>query len=363
MSKLVFFSKFPLICAVAVIFATGFGCGKKDDSLDDVERIVLPVRGAAAIKRDVVRSLNFTGSIDAHRRAAIAPAAAAMGSRVSRIYVEEGQAVREGQLLVRLEDYLLKQSAAQIAMLEADFNRMQALYDRRSIPLQQFEQARTAFAAAKAEYDLLKNSIELRAPFSGTIIGRYVNEGEIYRGVPGYDGTVGVLAIAQLDKMEIEVMVSEQEFVRLRYGQLAQVTLDAFPGRVFEGRIATIAPAISQVSRTANVTISIVDEKKELRPGMFAKVEIAIEARDDVLAVPLSAIVVRGGDSQTYVFTVEGQETPFVTTPRQRQVKLGLLTLGYVEVLEGIEENAIVLVDNNAHLIDETEILVTEVQR
>ncbi|MDR2578001.1 MAG: efflux RND transporter periplasmic adaptor subunit [Chitinispirillales bacterium] len=344
-----------------MMLVTAFGCsGDGDDSLDDVKRIVLPVKGVAAVKRDVVRSLNFSGDIDAHRRAAIAPAQAAAGSRVLRIYVEEGHEVREGQILARLEDFQLKQLEVRLTQLEADHNRMASLHSRGSVTQQQFEHARTAFTAAKAEYEQLKNSIELRAPFSGTIIGKYVNEGEVYRGVPGYDGTVGILSIAQFDRMKIDVLVSEQELVHLRYGQSAQITFDIFPNRLFEGKISTISPSISRVSRSASVTIDIVDEKRELRPGMFAKVEIAIETRNNVLAVPLSAVVVRG-DREAFVFTVENNQAPFAAAPKQVLIRPGLITLRYVEILEGLEENTVVLFSNNALLTEETEVLVTDI--
>ena len=349
------------ILTAAAVLSLAAGCGGSEGLAgEDVDKIVLPVSGAVAVKRDVVRSLNFSGNIDAHRRAAVAPAPAAAGSRIVRIYVEEGQAVAEGQLLVRLEDYQLQQLEAQVAQFEADFNRMASLYSRGSVPAQQYEQAGSALASARAGRDMLKNSIELRAPFSGTIIGRYINEGEIYMGKPGYDGTVGVLSIAQLDRMEIVVMASEQELVHLRYGQPARVTLSAFPERVFEGKVTTINPSINRKSRTANVTIAITDKKKELRPGMFARVEIAVKTVNNVLAVPLTAVMVRG-DTAAYVFTVENKETPFKTTPKLTRIKAGLTTLQYVEILEGISEQAIVLIDNHVHLTDETEILVTEI--
>jgi len=213
-----------LFCAAALIFTLGTGCNRKKDDTSsqvEVEKIVLPVKAAVAVKRDVTQTLNFSGNIDAFRRAAIAPAV--MGSRVLRIYVEEGQPVKEGQLLARMEDFQLQQSAAQLAQLENDYKRMSALYSRGSVTAQQYEQINSGYSAAKAGYELLKNSVELRAPFSGTVIGKYVNEGEVYTGAPGYDGISGVLSIAQLGRMKIEVMVPEQDFVSLRPGQVAQV--------------------------------------------------------------------------------------------------------------------------------------------
>jgi RND family efflux transporter MFP subunit len=340
-----------------------FQKGKKKEaeaaSSAEVEKIYLPVKATAAVRRDIIQALNFSGNIDAFRRAAIAPAV--MGSRVMRIFVEEGAPVKEGQLLVRMEDFQLRQSAAQMTQLESDYKRMSALYSKGSVTAQQYEQVSSGFNAAVAGYELLKNSVELRAPFAGTVIGKYVNEGEVYTGAPGYDGISGVLSIAQLGRMKIEVMVPEQDFVLLRPGQSAQVKTDAYPGVDFEGKIFTVNPALNRMSRTSRVAVEIKNDKQMLKPGMFAKVEIVTNSLKNVLAVPATAIVTRNGE--TNVFTVERQgEPPYATKPTIVKVKVGLVTDTYAQILEGISEGAIVLTDNNVSLSNGTNIRVTEIK-
>ncbi|MCL2218961.1 MAG: efflux RND transporter periplasmic adaptor subunit [Chitinispirillia bacterium] len=350
-----------MMCVTALIFAAGSGCNKKKEEAAEAapaEKVLLPVKGAVAVKRDISRTLNFSGNIDATRRTAIAPASAAIGSRVERIFVKEGDAVREGQILVRMEDFQLQQSQTQLTQLEADYQRMSQLRGK-GVTQQQYEQVKTSYDAAKVGHEQLKRSIELRAPFSGTVIGRYLNDGEVYMGAPGHDGAIGILSIAQLGSMTIELMVSEQDFVQLRMGQDAQVKLDVFPDTAFAGRISAISPALNRQSRTANAGIEISNAGNKLRPGMFARVEIATQTLKNVLAVPSSALVVRG--NEVFVFTVEEQPAPFVTTPKLVRVKTGMLTLQYAQILEGLEENAAVLTENNASLTEETEIRVTHI--
>jgi len=355
-----------LLMLISIIVLPGCDQLQKDkkkeaaaDQIIEVEKIYLPVRAAVAVKRDIIQALNFSGSIDAFRRAAIAPAV--MGSRVMRIYVEEGASVKEGQLLVKMEDFQLRQSAAQMSQLESDYKRMSALYSKGSVTAQQYEQVSSGFNAAVAGYDLLKNSVELRAPFAGTVIGKYVNEGEVYTGTPGYDGISGVLSIAQLGRMKIEVMVPEQDFVLLRPGQPAQVKTDAYPGLDFEGRIFTVNPALNRMSRTSRVAVEIKNDKQMLKPGMFAKVEIVTNSMKNVLAVPATAIVMRNGESN--VFTVTRQDQiPYQTTPTIVKVKTGLVTDAYAQILEGIDEGTIVLTDNNVSLVNGTNIRVTEIK-
>jgi RND family efflux transporter MFP subunit len=350
------------MCAAVLVLTLGAGCNRKKDetaAAAEVEKIVLPVRGAVAVKRDIVQTLNFSGNIDAFRRAAIAPAV--MGSRVLRIHAEEGQAVQEGQLLVRLEDFQLRQSEAQLKQLEADYKRMEALHGRGSVTQQQYEQMKSGYSSAQAGYELLKNSVELRAPFAGTIIGRYVNEGEVYTGAPGVDGISGILAIAQLGRMKIEVMVPEQDFVHLRPGQIANVRVDAFTDTVFEGRIFTVNPALNRMSRTSRVAIEIRNDRQLLKPGMFARVEIVTSSLKNVLAVPATAIVMR--DGQPHVFTVEDNAAPFITTPTLVAVRTGMVTERLAQILDGITENTVVLTDNNVSLSNSTGIRVLSVAR
>jgi len=363
-----------LVCAAALTFALGGGCRKKDEqTAQDVEKIVLPVQAAIAVKRDITQSLNFSGNIDAFRRAAIAPAM--QGARVQKIFVEEGQTVREGQLLARMEDFQLQQSAAQIqqlkaqlAQIEADFRRISTLHSRGSVTQQQFDQAKAGYEqikaghdAAQAGYNLLKKSVELRAPFSGTIIGKHANEGELFTGMPGADGVSGVVSVAQLGRMKIEVMAPEQDFVHIRPGQIALVRTDAYPDTVFEGRISTVNPSLSRISRTSRVIIEIKNDRQLLKPGMFARVEIVTSTRPNVLAVPVGAIVIR--DGEPHVFTVENNTPPFVTKPTLVKVETGFVTDRFAQILSGVSEGAVVLTNNNVSLSNNTDIRVTAIAR
>lgn len=353
--------KMCLVCAAALTVVMGSGCLKKkeEQTAAEVEKIVLPTKAAVAVKRDITQTLNFSGNMDAFRRAAMAPAL--QGSRVQKIYVEEGAYVQEGQLLARMEDYQLQQSAAQLAQLEADYKRIESLHSRGSATAQQFDQIKAGYNAAKAGFDLLKKSVELRAPFAGTIIGRHVNEGELYTGAPGRDGVSGIVSVAQLGRIKIEVMVPEQDFVHLRPGQTAHVKTEAYPDTVFEGKIFTVNPSLNQMSRTSRVVIEITNNRQLLKPGMFAKVEIVTGKRSNVLAVPASAVIMR--DGEPHVFTVENNTAPYITKPALVKIKTGMVTDKDAQILSGIEEGAVVLTDNNVSLTNNTDIRVTAVTR
>jgi len=119
-----------------------------------------------------------------------------------------------------------------------------------------------------------------------------------------------------------------------------------------------VNPALNRMSRTSRVAIEISNDKQQLKPGMFAKVEIVTNSLKNVLAVPATAIVTR--DGETNVFVVGYQEkVPYVTKPMLVKVKTGMITDKDAQILEGIEENTVVLTDNNVSLSDNTGIKVT----
>lgn len=353
-------SSFLKTCiAVSLLAAFLPGCNRKKEVESDVkyEKIVLPVKAAVAKRGNISQTLNFSGNIDAVKRASIAPLSP---GRIKKIYVNEGDYVKEGQLLAKMDDYGLQQALANLQQLQEDYQRLKTLYERGSATAQQYGQIKAAYDAAKAGYENLKNSVELRAPYAGTIIGRHFNEGEIYNGSPGMDGVAAIVALAQLGMMKIEVMVPEQEFVLLRTGLSVEIRTDAIPDTVFEGKITTVNPALNRMSRSARVTIEIRNPGYRLKPGMFARVKVATSSKKDVVVIPAPAVVSRDGEQ--IVFTVENKAVPFTTKPQIVKVQTGIVNDEMAEIVSGLQEGTVVLKDNNVSLLENTDIQVTSIE-
>lgn len=352
-------SLFKSCIAVSMLMVFLPGCNTKKNVESDAsyEKIVLPVKAAVAVRGEISQTLNFSGNIDAVKRASIAPLAP---GRIKQIFVKEGDYVKEGQLLAKMDDYGLQQAYANLQQVQEDYQRIKTLFERGSATAQQFGQIRAAYDAAKAGYENLKNSVELRAPYAGTIIGKHFNEGEIYNGAPGVDGVAAVVGLAQLGVMKIEVMAPEQEFVLLRTGLSVEIRTDALPDTVFEGKITTVNPALNRMSRSARVTIEIRNPGNRLKPGMFARVKIATSSKKDVVVVPASAVVNRDGEQ--IVFTVENKAAPFQTKPQIVKVHTGIVNDESAEIISGLQEGAVVLTDNNISLLEKTDIEVTSIE-
>ncbi|KMQ52101.1 Cobalt/zinc/cadmium efflux RND transporter, membrane fusion protein, CzcB family [Chitinispirillum alkaliphilum] len=346
---------------LSAMFLAGCDWNRAEDGEagKEFEKISLAVRASEAGERDISKTLSFSGSIDAFRRVSVAPASP---GQIERIFVEEGQNVRQGQMLVKMDDRQLQAAAANLRQLRNDYERIKTLRERGSTTQQAYDQIRSGYEAAKASHDLLKSSVEIRAPYAGTIIGKHFNDGEIYTGAPGAAGSAGIVELAQLGRMKIEIMVPEQDLVRLKPDQQAYVRTSAYPDTVFQGRVHTVNPALNRMSRTSRVTIEIDNPDRLLMPGMFARVEIVTDVFENVLSVPVSSIVRRNGEALVFVVDDMG-ETPFDTKPEKIAVETGIVTERYAEITGGLDSGAFVLTENNVSLTETTDIRVVSVER
>ncbi len=335
------------------------GCGKKTSEKENLtmEVIEIPVKARRTSVELIRDYLTFTGSIDAVQRAAIAPA---MPGKIQRIFVEEGQTVSKGTILVKMDDKQLIQAESRYLTVKADYERMRALRDNGSITPQQLEQIEAGYTAAKAAWEMTMQSAILEAPFSGTIIGKYYNNEEIYSGMkPTPDGTGAIVSLAQLDAMKIEVNVPERDFPKISKGQHALVELEAYPDRVFEGKVTGINAALDMRSRAAKVKVEIRNTGRLLKPGMFAKIKIIMTEKSNALVVPSSAIVSREGEKS--VFVVANGTSPFSTKTTLKKVTTGIVTLDYSEITFGIAKGDLVVYEGNASLDNGTNVRVIEV--
>lgn len=180
--------------------------------------------------------------------------------------------------------------------------------------------------------------IVFRAPASGIVLEKTAVEG--MRFAPG----MAIYRIADLSTVWVLADVYEQDIARVRAGQPARVTIDAFPGRSFEASVAYLYPTLNTATRTTPIRLELANPDGLLRPGMFAHADLAIAGAEPKLTVPTSAIV--AGSSRDVVLVAEG-EGRF----RPQAVRIGLRGRDHVEILDGIAEGERVVVSAN-FLID-----------
>lgn len=341
-------------------------------------------------KRDISMVISASGSIRPKRKVDVS--ASAIG-KVTRVAVEEGQRVEKGQFLLQIDPIQLESLVLQIeALLEAtrsnerqayaqlkkaknDLDRTLKLYDQGYLTDQEVEAAGASHDIAAANHEAAKHQIAqqeanlksarhnleevtIEAAMDGIITRLNVEEGEsAIMGMTNIPGTV-LMTIADLSTIETEVEVDETEVVHIKLGDLAKVTLDAFPDTSYVGRVTEIGnspilstSAVGQQGVDFKVVVTITDTVPNVRPGLSADTEITVAERKEVPSIPIQSLTVRrkkdlkgGGQADSTatdpeegnkeiegVFVVDGGRAHF------RAVEVGISSQKYFEVVTGLE--------------------------
>ena len=180
----------------------------------------------------------------------------------------------------------------------------------------------------------------LLAPISGTVVERNGNIGATV----GTDANV--FKIIDLSSVWIDANVFEKDLERVRNGQVVKVTVPAFPGETFTGRVILINSVVDPDTRTVKVRTEVPNPDGRLKPDMFANVEIVTAARRTAISVPLSAVLDDGGKS--VVFVADG------TAYAKREVALGLKSEDRVEIVQGLNAGDKVVTKGNYLLMEQS---------
>jgi len=321
-----------LLAAVAVAGCQGKpGQGADDQAADKTPAI--PVETAEAQLGSISAAYSGTATLEARRETDVV---ARVGGVVEKLLAEEGDQVKAGQVLARLDDDQLalevQQARASLGKLKQDFQRKQQLNKRKLISNADFETAKYDLAAQQAALQMAELKLkwtEIRAPFDGVVTERMIKVGNMVQ------ANQQTFHIADFKPLIANVFVPETELARLQAGQPATLRVDALPDTRFQGSVERINPAVDPQSGTFKVVVRAEDPQHRLRPGMFARVRIVHDVRKDTLLIPRTAIV--NEDGREYVFQVSDG------VAHQVDVSLGLRDDRQVEVTRGLKAGATVV--------------------
>ena len=185
---------------------------------------------------------------------------------------------------------------------------------------------------------------EVKSPISGIITRYYTDIG----------GTVApqapIFNVADMDEVKVVVNVIEKDITKIKHGQQASLYVDAYPDKKFTGRVDTINQALDRVTRTAEVRIFVENPGHLLKPGMFAKVGVLINTRENVVVVPVDSVL--GGYDNRYVFIVQDDRALL------KPVETGISDEEVIEIVKGIKENEAVVIAGQSKLKDNAEVRV-----
>jgi HlyD family secretion protein len=339
---------------------------------------------------DITSIVTATGKVRA--QADVEISADVMG-RIEELPVKEGNAVKENQLLVKIDDRSRRMDVAQAkgSLLSAesglekariDLDREKRLFQKGLSSQAQLDIVQNAHDQAEALVQVYQASLDraqdqldkctIRSPMDGIVTKLNSEKGEnVVLGTMNNPGTV-IMVISDLSAMEIEAEVDETDIARAGIGQEVEISLDAFPDTTFRGEVIQIgnspeATAFGTSDQVTNfmVKILILDSVKDIKPGMTASVDITTDHREEIIKVPAGAVVMRpegtgedensndkgnSGPSENKeenkpvmdekdkkdidgIFIVESSEARFVP------VKTGIRDQQYVEVTSGLSES------------------------
>lgn len=286
------------------------------------------VKVMPAAKQDVKQNGTYSATVQAFAVNNIAPQS---GSRIQKINVEVGDFVGKGQILAEMDRVQLDQAKLRLTNAETELARLKQLYEQGGVAQSDYEAAELNCKVSKSTYDnLLENTI-LRSPISGVVSARNYDRGDMYA------MAAPIFTVQQIVPVKLLVGISEADYTKVRKGDVVTLTVDALPGKSFSGTIKRLYPTIDPATHTVNIEVQVPNQSRELRPGMYAKVEVNFGHSTNIV-VPDAAVVRLQGSGQRNVFVVEDGVAV------QREVTLGRHFDGQYEILSGLSEGELVVV-------------------
>ncbi|MFV0520986.1 MAG: efflux RND transporter periplasmic adaptor subunit [Mangrovibacterium sp.] len=267
-----------------------------------------PVKTTPIKQKVIGVNEEYTATINAYDKVYLAPN---MAGRIQDIKVEVNDYVKKGQRVVDMDANQLVQLEVNFANLKKEMTRMDTLIRYGSISQQAYDQTKASYDATKASLDNLRENTVLDAPFSGIVTGRYYDDKELYMGGANADGKAAIITIEQIDRLKVEINMSERYFPIVKNGLKADLTTDIYPNDVFVGEVSLVYPTIDPSTRTFTVEITIPNADHRLRPGMFARVSVNL-GEQEAMIVPSSAVMKLDGTNKRYVFVVRDNKAVYV---------------------------------------------------
>jgi membrane fusion protein, multidrug efflux system len=278
--------------------------------------------------------------------------AAEIAGRISEIVFAEGRPVKQGDVIIKLDDALtqaeLIQAKARLTLASANNDRATTLGRTGAVTGRSQDEAQSTFDTASAEVKLAETRLSkqvLRAPFDGIIGLRSVSVGSfVNSGVP-------LVNIEKIDVLKVDFKIPETFLTAIKVGQDIEVQVDPLPDRTFKGQIYAINPLVDVNGRSLSIRAKIDNRDLVLRPGLFARITIKGLQDREVVLIPEAAVVPKAGES--FVFRVEGAKVA------ESRVQLGERRNGEVEVLTGLVANSVVVTAGQQKLRDGSPVEVT----
>jgi len=346
---------------ISTIIATTLlivSCGKKQETKKAEAEEILTVEVQPVSRKSLSEPIIASGVLTSKSEMKWA---FKTGGMIRRMYVQEGQSVREGQLLAELDlseiDAQVRQAKLGLEKSERDLERVKKLYADEAATLTNVQDATTGFDVAKQSVQVAEFNQKLSriyAPTSGRILRKISEQGELITPfAPAFVLGTGESAYI------VNVGLADRDVVKVKIGDVATVYLDAYPNEAFQARITQIAQTVNPATGTFEAELQIQPKGKKgiraaFRSGFVAKAEISTGKAPSILAVPIEALV--EADKNTafvYSYNVKSQSVSKIP------VSIGSISGSSVAIISGISEGTQIVTKGANFLSDKSKVKVT----
>lgn len=344
---------FYIIVLIIPLFFIACGGGNKENSLSDKD--VIPVKVIPLEKKDSRKIISVAGKFTTDDETFLS---FKTGGIVSKIFVNDGDAIRKGQLLATLDldeiEAMVQQAKAGYEKAERDYNRVSNLYKDSVTTLEQLQNTKTALEVAENQLSIAKfnrSYSEIRAIENGFVLKRFVNEGQLVAGGKPIFQTNG----AGKGNWFLKVGVSDLEWASIDLNNKAEVKIDAYPGEKFSAFVFRKSEGVDPYTGTLSVDLKLTSAVSgKVTSGLFGRADIVLKKRSTAWMIPFEAIL-DGDGNNGYVFITNDS-----STARKYKVSITGFDKSNVFVDAGLENALYLIVSGSAYLTDNSKIKIVE---
>lgn len=330
--------------AISMMTLLVVSCGKKEETKVVGEE--LPEVKVAQVTSEVVpQTETYTATVESDVKNNISPN---MAYRIEKILVDVGDQVRKGQVVVKLDASSLQQLRLQIDNAKLELSRTQELFKVGGASKAEYDNLKMQVDVLETQYRQMSQNTQLYAPISGVVTARNYDNGDMYSGLP-------ILTVEQTNPVKVIVNVSENHYKDVHVGQSVDISLDAYDGETFTGKVTIVNPSVDASTHTFPLEITISNPAQKVRPGMFARATINFGSKEHVV-IPDEALVkqIGAGDRYVYVYNTDSQTVSY------NKVELGKHIGDKYEIFSGVNAGQQVVIAGQSRLSNDKKVKVVK---
>lgn len=315
--------KILIVLAVATCVIS---CGKKEVQATQQEAERVEVVSTMTLQNtEIERVINVTTNLQGYLTQNVAPS---LTGKIEHIYVEVGDEVKAGDMLVRMDQNQYLTQKIQLSNLEVEMKRLEALLKTGSVSQQTYDQTKVSYDQLKQNLSFLEKNTYVKAPFSGVISAKAYEDGELYSGQP-------IVVLTQVKKLKALIAIPETYYPMIEEGMKLTVKSEVYPNETFPATIEVVYPTIDAASHTFQCKVVIPNPTEKLRAGMYVTTTLGL-GKENTIVVPYQSVEKLIGSNERYVFINENGYAKRVS------VKLGQrfdenIEIIAPEIYEGVE--------------------------